>query len=429
MGIFQTIRKMRPKSRLSNLSKKPKWALSILFVLGSCITLSGCVSEIDPNLPVSELARIQLAAEIGITASASDPTSYLPVDTLPAGYEVDLIGVDKTGAWLLVFAGDVVGWVPGFFSATPSARLEPPLVIEPLDAACTQYSGATLDPNEPWGSSSDERVIVQGSIYRPEAGPDFVDANLEISITGTGEAVAAEYVHVPLTPYASIVLFVYALEGLEQGSRITFDLDDPSAEPVIFQASFFTDRCGSDWASSGGRYESQLPIGEISLELPEAAPTPTPRPRRTPAAGPTPTPVTVEITSGDRLGRPTRGEIQALVDQWDQIHHAADFDLDPSDLPLVLTGGALRQQQTTLESLRKSKCYWEFSDIRPSKITGWDEISVNEVIVTMRKHWDGRLYCNGKYDAKGSFDEPFDVRYQIVRTSQGWRIAEKVPLD
>lgn len=135
------------------------------------------------------------------------------------------------------------------------------------------------------------------------------------------------------------------------------------------------------------------------------------------------------VTSEGRLIAPTRAEIQSLVDEWDRIHHAADYDLDAADLPLVLTGGALRQQQETLEKLRKSDCYWEFTDLSPSRITDWDQISVNEVIVTMRKHWDGDLYCKGRYDSRGSFDDPFDVRYQIVRTSDGWRIAEKVPLD
>jgi len=126
---------------------------------------------------------------------------------------------------------------------------------------------------------------------------------------------------------------------------------------------------------------------------------------------------------------PSRSEIQRLVDEWDRIHHEADYSLDGFELSSVLTAGALRQQQKTLKSLRDTRCYWDFADLEPSQITGWDVVSNDEVIVTMRKHWDGRLYCNGKLDQKGSFDEPFDVRYQIIRTPAGWRIAEKVPLD
>ncbi|MCB0124133.1 MAG: DUF4101 domain-containing protein, partial [Caldilineaceae bacterium] len=149
----------------------------------------------------------------------------------------------------------------------------------------------------------------------------------------------------------------------------------------------------------------------------------------TPVPSPTPTATKIVSRSGPTLTSPTRDEIQALVDLWDQIHHEADNTLDPTDLPLVLTGGALRQQEETLRTLKQSQCYWEFTDLAPSQITEWREISVNEVIVTMRKHWDARVYCKGKLDTRYSFDEPFLVRYQIVRTNQGWRIAEKVPLD
>jgi len=135
------------------------------------------------------------------------------------------------------------------------------------------------------------------------------------------------------------------------------------------------------------------------------------------------------VSSGISTSPPTRAEIKALVDLWDQIHHEVDRTLDPTDLPLVLIGGALRQQEETLRNLRTYKCYWIFTDLAPSEITGWQEVSVNEVIVTMRKHWDGRAFCNEKPDAS-SFDEPFFVRYQIVRNAQGaWRIAEKVPLE
>lgn len=413
------------------LAKRSAWLLSFLMALASLAALSGCVSEIDPNLPVDELAKITTGRTFEMIASASDPTSVLPVVELPQGSSVDLLGVDTTGAWMLVFDGYYVGWIPTFASSTPSARLEPPLVIEPLDGACTRYMGATFEPDEPWVSSSEERVIVEGSIYRPDAFPDFVDATLDLSIAGDGNVTAAEYVHVPLTDYSSIVLFAYALDGLDQGSRITFELDDPSDEYTLFQASFYLDKCGTDWSDADARYRSQIPVGEVSLDLPEFKPTPTPRPRGSPASGPTPTPRTrnVTVTSEGRLIAPTRAEIQSLVDEWDRIHHAADYDLDAADLPLVLTGGALRQQQETLEKLRKSDCYWEFTDLSPSRITDWDQISVNEVIVTMRKHWDGDLYCKGRYDSRGSFDDPFDVRYQIVRTSDGWRIAEKVPLD
>ena len=94
----------------------------------------------------------------------------------------------------------------------------------------------------------------------------------------------------------------------------------------------------------------------------------------------------------------------------------------------MLTGDALLQQQKVLQNLRATNCYWIFTDLEPSRITEWDVVSADEVFVTMHKHWDGKNYCKGKL-TKGSFNEPFDARYQIIRTPQGWRIALKVSLN
>jgi len=310
-------------------------------------------------------------------------------------------------------------------------------------------------------------VIVEGSILLDAAQTDLATAALQAKITGEGEVVASDYLHLPLTPSTNLVLFAFALQDVAQGSQISFVLDGATEQAPAFQATFFTDQCGEERGSADQTDKSLLAVGQLKTTLPTPSPTPGPTeppteratsvetptgdvttdprtpvngpPEPTPRAGstisptpvpsPTPTPTTIRITSGPSVTSPTRAEIQALVDLWDQIHHEADYTLDPTDLPLELTGGALRQQEKTLRDLKQSQCYWEFTDLAPSQITEWREISVNEVIVTMRKHWDGRVYCKGKLDTRYSFDEPFFVRYQIVRTNQGWRIAEKVPLD
>jgi hypothetical protein len=290
---------------------------------------------------------------------------------------------------------------------------------------------------------------------------------LQAKVTGEGEVVASDYLHLPLTTSSNLVLFAFALQDVAQGSQISFTLDGLIDQTAAFQATFFTDQCDEERGSADQTDKSLLAVGQLKTTLPTPSPTPGPTepptatatsvgtpPRdvtpdpRTPAVTPsgpterpgstvspaptplpTPTATKIVVTSGPRLTPPTQAEIQALVDRWDQIHHEVDRTLDPTDLPLVLTGGALLQQEKTLRDLKQSQCYWEFTDLAPSQITEWQEISVNEVIVTMRKHWDARVYCKGKLDTRYSFDEPFLVRYQIVRTNQGWRIAEKVPLD
>ena len=92
---------------------------------------------------------------------------------------------------------------------------------------------------------------------------------------------------------------------------------------------------------------------------------------------------------------------------WDEIHHESDHTLDPSELPLVLTGDALVEQQETIDTLQESNCYWNFTDLAAPVITDWQEISANEYYVTVDKHWDANLYCNGRQNHGASFDDPF----------------------
>lgn len=413
--------------------------------------LTGCVTAIGGSLPRPQLPQVTLALQADLTASSSHPASKLPDSVIPAGTQLDVIGADSNAAWLLVIYQDKVGWIPSFYSQTGTSRIEPSIVVKPLDGACTQYMGATLAPEKAWVSSMSGSIIIEGTILLPAVQADFAQAALQVNITGDGEVVASDYLHLPLTPNSNIVFFAFAIEEVAQGSTIDFSLDDPSQEAVSFQATFFTDDCGEDRSMPGRANRAILDIGEIKSTLPNPSPTPsstklpvetpgmtseassTPgatsggTPNDTPTMTPTATPTTIRITRGEQ--GPTRPEIQNLVAEWDRIHHEVDYSLDPSDLPTVLTGGALRQQEQTLRNLRAGSCYWEFTDLAPSQITEWREISANEVIVTMTKHWDGRLYCHGKPDQRSSFDEPFSVRYQIIRTNAGWRIAEKVPLE
>lgn len=432
----------------------------IAFIL--LVSLSGCVTTIDSPLPRDQMDTITLAFQADLAASSSHPTSHLPIDPVPAGAQVRVIAADTNAAWLLVEYQNQLGWMPSFFSQMGTGRVEPPLIVKPLDGACTQYVGATFAPDEAWTNSTAGAVIVEGSILLNAAQADLATTTLQAEVTGDGEVVASDYLHLPLTMSTNLVLFAFSLQDVTQGSQISFALDGLIDQTAAFQATFFTDQCDEERGSADQTDKSLLTVGQLKTTLPTPSPTPgptepptetatavetpprdvTPDPRTpsptqrpgstvspTPVPSPTPTPTIIRVTSGPRLTSPTQAEIQALVDLWDEIHHEVDRTLDPTDLPLVLTGGALQQQEKTLRDLKQSQCYWEFTDLAPSQITEWREISVNEVIVTMRKHWDGRVYCKGVLNTQYSFDEPFLVRYQIVRTNQGWRIAEKVPLD
>ena len=104
--------------------------------------LVGCITSVDGTLPYDRLPEITVATEVGLVASPSDPTSYLPVDPIPAGGQVSVFGADPNSAWLLVLHEDALGWMPTVFSRTNVGKLKAALVIEPLSGSCTGYLGA-----------------------------------------------------------------------------------------------------------------------------------------------------------------------------------------------------------------------------------------------------------------------------------------------
>lgn len=121
-------------------------------------------------------------------------------------------------------------------------------------------------------------------------------------------------------------------------------------------------------------------------------------------------------------------EIMILLDEWDRIHHQADRTMDTSELSAVLGEEALRQQLQTIDRLRSTNCYWIFTDLSPATILAWRRISSTELIVDVRKHWDGKLYCNGRLNTGGSFSNPFNVRYNIRKIDE-WRIILKTEIS
>jgi hypothetical protein len=413
----------------------------ILFYLCLWIILSGCVTSIDDKLPYAQLPAITVATQSPLVASPAHPTSFLPSEPIVAGEQVRVIGMDSNAAWLLVLHGDTIGWIPSIYSRTNVGTLKPALRIDPLPDKCTKYLGATFAPDEAWVSGVAGDLIVVGSIYRPAVGRQFQNASLAVEIAGQGTAWQADYVHPPLTTTSSVVLFTFALTKLQQDSRIHFDLANHDSERFSFQAAFFSTDCPDDLNKWEHEFVDRLPVGQAKLALPRRVATPTrtapsattPTPTSRPLS-PTPTP-TLLIIQPTPHGPPAPpqvadlpAEIEQVLRDWDLIHHESDRTLDPSAIPTVLTGAALTQQQQTLQKLRQGNCYWEFTDLAPSETLAYQPISANEAIVDVRKHWDGRLYCNGRFSERDSFNDPFFIRYRLIRTD-GWRIAEKKTIN
>jgi hypothetical protein len=233
------------------------------------LLFAGCVTSVDEALPYAQLPEITLATEVKLVASPSHPTAYLPINPIPAGVRVQVIGADKNAAWLLVLHDNVLGWVPTFFSRDNVGTLNTAFTFEPLSDQCTTYLDATFAPEEVWNSTVDGVAIALGAIYRPVAQTQVDSATLAIEIDGAGQAVEADYVHTLLTPSSSLILFAFAVNDLQKGSQVNFTLADAGGEPFFFQAAFFSDSC-----AKAGRFTSQLPVGKHRVILAQPIATP-----------------------------------------------------------------------------------------------------------------------------------------------------------
>lgn len=422
-----------------------------LFIVLSTI-FAGCVTTIDKQLPYPQLPEITILQEVELWASPKHPESNLPLAAIPAGAKVSLIGKDKDGSSLLVEYNNMLGWMPFLFAHPSSSvgNITPAVVVDPLPKKYTQYLKTLLNPQEIWINDSDRSVIVQGSIFLPSTKAQFKDATLTLEIVGKGKVEAGDYVYTQLTSSSAVVLFTFSVADLQKDSTLRFLLADSGNEPISFEAVIFSNECSQITESlPQSQYIALLPIGQpkhkvTKLSIPKNSCSPI---KSTPEATPinisTPSidnsvsenwrphevlTETIIISKGELATQsPLWYEIEELLAHWDVIHHEVAYNYDTSNLSSVLMGKALQKHKSDVETIRSAHCYWKFVDLEPQAILSFEQISETEVQVEVRKHWDGRLYCNGVFNQKNSFSAPFKMRYRVLKTDT-WRIVEKVDL-
>lgn len=118
-----------------------------------------------------------------------------------------------------------------------------------------------------------------------------------------------------------------------------------------------------------------------------------------------------------------QSDIRVLVERWDQAHYNADRYWDTGDLPSVLSGAALKEQQETVTFLQSKNCYWEIYELTTPEIIYFEQTGARSLIVDVRKNWDMDLYCNGTKD--NDDDGYFTMRYNIDQIGGEWYITEK----
>lgn len=120
--------------------------------------------------------------------------------------------------------------------------------------------GATLAPDEAWVSSLPGSIIIEGSILRPAAQAGFAQAALQAKLTGGGQIVASDYLHLPLTPSSNIILFAFVVQEVTQGSKVQFSLDNLDTEVLSFQTNFFRNGCSNEEFILNSEFVDRLPI-------------------------------------------------------------------------------------------------------------------------------------------------------------------------
>lgn len=228
---------------------------AISLVIAALMVLSGCNVASDPDLPYASLPEIAVASEVSLVVSPSAPTSYLPEDPIPAGAGVQVLGRDQDSAWLLVLHDHQVGWIPSIFSGSNTARIQSALTIELPNDDCLDFLDSVVGIEEDWTSLYQGDIRVVGSVYRQGAADDFSDATLSIVSDEGANITASDYLHIPLTPDSSLVLFTFALSGVQLGESLSFELSDVGEDEIHSQAALFADSCIAP--------VSILPVGEL----------------------------------------------------------------------------------------------------------------------------------------------------------------------
>lgn len=250
---------------------------------------------------LGQLAEIVVGFESRMVASPSYPDAFLPVEPIPAGGRVSLIGTDRDGAWLLVLYDNILGWIPTFYSKTPIGNLNLAVLAQKPVDACAMFLASASSAEETWVSDVDGPVVVQGIIYRSAPDSEPTKASITLQIDGAAWVSASRIVHEPVASTGDVILFSFTVQEVLAGNRIGFALHGLEHETVSFLATY-----------SGGDCSEATPVSSppVASDQP-AEPTPIPvtsglqePPSSTPA-----------LPSGDTqpLGQPWEQEGVSLI--------------------------------------------------------------------------------------------------------------------
>ena len=138
------------------------------------------------------------------------------------------------------------------------------------------------------------------------------------------------------------------------------------------------------------------------------------------------TPFTPSFAPDTTVREPTDTEaIRQVLEKWEAIHIETDRTLDAGSLDEVLAKDALIQQQSDLEEMRTSNCYWIIESVEPMQVQTISLASSDSAKAVVYKNYEMDQYCNGKKYEQAAFDGNFLATYTMHRINGRWYIVDQ----
>jgi len=203
-------------------------------------------------LTYEELVHIAVVGETRLIASPLHPSSFLPDSTVTSGSFVQLVGMDKNSAWLLVLHKNILGWIPTI-SANIGIGSSNSSVVSVADInTCTSYLGAINLREQMWESNIEGSVEIQGFLYKSSAESNSEDIGLTFLVEETGQEYSTDLFSVSLAEGGQLLEYTFEIQGLVAGNHVRYKLYGLDQRRTPFHASIFSYDCSDSIAAAPG---------------------------------------------------------------------------------------------------------------------------------------------------------------------------------
>lgn|GEM_PF-4317971 len=208
-----------------------------------------------------ELPRLRFASPAVLSAVPGAAEARLPVPAVALAEEVQLVGTDPNGAWLLVLRHNSLGWTPALYFGAGAATLAAESFSPLLPDACAGYLGSAFTADQEWRSDRAAAVLVIGTLYIPVGQPAPNGAAL---ILNSSRKMALQLQSSRTAGGGQLAQFSQGLEQVQAGDELRLSAELAGLPLLV---SFFTLGCGAGTVSAASPDSAKPPQAHTSPEL------------------------------------------------------------------------------------------------------------------------------------------------------------------